>query len=158
MEMAAHFTHLALMVMVIDLCFNRGETDVAERKAEVKAGLQMFEIPETTLRFVMDSLTGCVRFCMSTKLTDSSASTTNRVVSFVHETKSDAFILPHTDRMQSTQLGLQLQDPGVALDTSFDTSFDASFDEFWQTALQSEPNLNPLTWDNMFSAVDSRPI
>lgn len=43
MGMAVHFTHLALVVMAMDLCFNREQADEAEAKAEVKAALQMFE-------------------------------------------------------------------------------------------------------------------
>ncbi|KAK9422604.1 hypothetical protein SUNI508_00467 [Seiridium unicorne] len=36
MAMAVHHTHLALTVMVMDLCFNQNEADAVERKAEVR--------------------------------------------------------------------------------------------------------------------------
>lgn len=42
-----------------------------------------------------------------------------------------------------------MQNPGVALDF---------FDEFWQIAMQGEPNLDSLTGDNLFSALDSRSL
>ncbi|KAF2494749.1 hypothetical protein BU16DRAFT_550586 [Lophium mytilinum] len=48
--MAVHFTHLALVVMVMDLCFNRDAADEAEIKAEVKKTLQMFEDAGNTSR------------------------------------------------------------------------------------------------------------
>ncbi|TKA53023.1 hypothetical protein B0A49_13827, partial [Cryomyces minteri] len=84
-------------------------------------------------------------------LTDPSTLATNNVAGFAHEIMLDAFNNPSDDnQMQSTQLGLDMQDPGVALDTSFD--------EFWQIAMQGEPNPDSLTWDNLFSALDSRPL
>lgn len=43
MGMVVHYTHLALVVMVMDLCFNRDEADEVQIKGEVKRALQMFE-------------------------------------------------------------------------------------------------------------------
>ena len=43
MGMAVHYTHLALVVIVMDLCFNKNEPDHEERKGEVKAALNTLE-------------------------------------------------------------------------------------------------------------------
>jgi hypothetical protein len=43
MGLAVHYMHLALVALVMDLCVNRGMADEAQTKAEVKAGLKMFE-------------------------------------------------------------------------------------------------------------------
>jgi hypothetical protein len=32
------------------------------------------------------------------------------------------------------------------------------FDEFWMLALQGEQTPDPMAWDNLFSALDSRPV
>jgi hypothetical protein len=36
--------------------------------------------------------------------------------------------------------------------------FEASFDNFWQIANQTEMDFGAATWDNIFSALDSRPF
>ncbi|KAI1841778.1 hypothetical protein JX266_012045 [Neoarthrinium moseri] len=43
MAMAVHYTHLALVIMVMDLCFNKTEADHGQRRAEVKEALGMLE-------------------------------------------------------------------------------------------------------------------
>ena len=84
-------------------------------------------------------------------LTDPLTLATNNIAGFANEIMLDAFNNhSNDDQMQFTQLGLDMQDPGVALNTSFD--------EFWQIAMQGEPNPDSLTWDNLFSALDSRPL
>ena len=153
MGMAVHFTHLALLIMVMDLCFNRDEVDEAEVKAEVKAALQMFGDARNTSPLLGRFLSSLSDLLLQHKvhLTDPSSSTTNNVAGFAHEIMLDAFKNPSDDdQMQSTQLGLDIQDPGFALDPSFD--------EIWQTAMQGEPNPDSLTWDNLFSTLDSRPL
>jgi hypothetical protein len=54
------------------------------------------------------------------------------------------------NQMQFTHHGPDLHEPGTALDTSLD--------QFWQIAVQSDPNLDSLAWDNLFSALDSQPM
>lgn len=153
MGMAVHFTHLALVVMVMDLCFNKGEAEEAEIKTEVKAALQMFKeasnISPLLGRF-LSSLEDVLRK-HNIKLMEPSTTTSDNVAGFAGDITLDGFNNPSTDeQMQFTQLGLDMQDPGFALNTSFD--------EFWQIAMQDEPNPDSLTWDNLFSALDSRPF
>ena len=152
MGMAVHFTHLALVVMVMDLCFNRDEVDAAEIKAEVKAALRMFEDtsdPSPLLSRFLSSLNDVLRK-HKVHLTDPATLATSDVAGFTHHTMVDNFDeYADVEQMQSTDFDLNMQDPGITLDTSFD--------EFWQIAMQ-ESNPDSVTWDNLFSALDSRPL
>lgn len=56
MGIVVHFTHLALVVMVMDLCFNRDESDQAEIKGEVKVALQILENAKEVSSFLNRSL------------------------------------------------------------------------------------------------------
>ncbi|KAI9690054.1 MAG: hypothetical protein M1820_010053 [Bogoriella megaspora] len=152
MGIAVHFMYLALVVLVMDLCFNRNEADEAEIKAEVKAALQMFE----NNKYVSPLLS---RFASSLYhilqkhnvcLADPVCSIMNEVADSGHVTDTDAFDLPEEHQMQSTQFDMDLDLPGV--------NFDVSFDEFWQSAIEGEPDLDLLAWDNLFSSLDSRPL
>lgn len=156
MGMAVHFTHLALVVMVMDLCFNRDETDETDEteiKAEVKAALQMFEDASNVsplLRRFLSSLRAIL--CKHrVHLTDPLALATDNIAGSAHDIMSDASNKPSQDgQMQFNQLGLDMEDPGVALN--------ASFDEFWQIAMLGAPDPDSLTWDNLFSALGSQPL
>ncbi|KAI2469132.1 hypothetical protein F4781DRAFT_236260 [Annulohypoxylon bovei var. microspora] len=150
---AMHYTHLALVVMVMDMCFNRDEADEAQMKSEVKAALQSFEdarrfspVPGRFLRSLCD-----IMHKHNVYLTEPSSSTCNNVHSAVTEGESDGFSFADADMMQPSQgqPGLGAHDLDVVMDTSFD--------DFWQFASQSEPNQDSLTWDNLFSALDTRP-
>ncbi|KAF4633565.1 hypothetical protein G7Y89_g4544 [Cudoniella acicularis] len=161
MGMALHFTHLALVVMVMDLCFNRDEADEGAIKGEVKAALEMFEdrrnVSPLLGRFLGSLSEVLVKH--EVQLTDSSTlaiNSSDNVVGFTpHESMVDVFNNPSNFgdvQMQFTQqLGLDMGDSGVV-------ALDTSFDEFWQTAMQGETNPDSLTWDNLFSALDSRPL
>ena len=152
MGIAIHFMHLALVVLVMDLCFNRDEADETEIKEEVKAALQMFEDTRHVSPLLGRFLSSLRHILQKHKvyLTEPLTSTTNRFASFVNETNPDVLNPSEDDQMQFTQLGLDVYGPGV--------TFDTSFDEFWQSAIQSEPNPDLLAWDNLFSALDTRPL
>ena len=144
--MAVHFTHLALVVMVMDLCFNQDEADEAKIKAEVKAALQMFEDSRKA-----SPLLGRFLSSLSDVLRKHKVHLSNPSTLATNEIMLDAFNNPSDDdQMQSTQIGMEMQDPGVPLDTFFD--------DFWQIAMGGEPNPDSLIWDNLFSALDSRPL
>ena len=68
----------------------------------------------------------------------------------VQEAGPGAFDTANDAQMQSAQFGGDVHDIGLGLDTSFD--------EFWLNAFQSETNLDSLTWDSIFSALDSQPV
>lgn len=157
MGMAIHTTHLALVVMVMDLCFNKTEVDESEMKAEVKAALQMFEDSRNAsplLNRLLSSLSEVLRKhkvelpTTSTLEINNAAGSSNGVALHAFDNPSDE------DAMQSmatTRRGLDgMQDAEFALDTPFD--------EFWQIALQGEPHPDSVSWDNLFSSLDSRPF
>jgi hypothetical protein len=137
MGMAVHFTHLALVVMVMDLCFNGDESGEDERRVEVKAALQMLEDDARDVSPLLSrSLSSLCEILQkyNVYLPDLAASTEP-------QGSSDPLNDVH---MQSTQLDLD--------------AHDTSSDQFWQIATQSETNLDLDTWDNLFSALDSRPF
>ncbi len=145
-----HFTHLALAVLVMDLCFNRDEAGENERKVEVKVALQMLESagnPSPLLNRSLSSLREVLER-HEVHLPDWPPSPNFRVAG-LPETEPNGSGPFSNVQMQSAQLGL---------DTFLDDSLDASFDEAWQGAIQSEANLDLSTWDNLFSALDSRPF
>ncbi|KAI1371645.1 hypothetical protein F4677DRAFT_435290 [Hypoxylon crocopeplum] len=151
MGMAMHYTHLALVILVMDLCFNKNEADEVDIEEEVKTALQKFEddkhISPLSNRF-LSSLCDILQK-HNVYLPDRPTSTINNT-SGAYEPRPGTGGLSDDDQMQSTQLGEDILDPGVVLDTSFD--------EFWKFAVQSEPNLDSFTWDNLFSSLDSRPL
>lgn len=204
MGIAVHFTHLALVVMVMDLCFNRGE-DEEERKAEVKAALQMLEHARDVsplLSRSLDSLSEILQkhrvylpdldleAAGSTTTTTTTTTTTNPnhitgdPVQRMQTDDNDGHSLLHHD----IDIDIQTQPPPVEPDLdlamnddsdilanprSYLTNIDAFFDDFHQIATTTdgdgdgETNLDddahypvtyPVTWDNLFSALDSRPF
>lgn len=151
MGMAIHYTHLALVVMVMDLCFNKYEADEAEIKADVRTALKKFEdtrgISPLAGRF-LSSLCDILRK-HKVYLTNSPTLTPSFASGSAGITRPGAMDFVHDEQMQFNQSELGIYGSNVSLD--------ASFDEFWQFAT-SEPNLDSMTWDNLFSALDSRPI
>ena len=152
MGVCVHYTHLALVVMVMDLCFNKNEADEVEIKAEVKAALQMFDDTRN-----LSPLLGCFLSSLSEVLLKHKVQLTDPLNSANNAYTGNDLIGPAPHDTIATnnptyyaQLGLEMQDPGVILDNSFD--------DFWQTIMEGEPNPDSLTWDNLFSAIDSRPL
>lgn len=151
MGMAMHYTHIALVVMVMDLCFHRGDIDEAKIKAEVKAALQKFDdakdispLPRRFLSSLCDIL-----YKHKVYFTEPPAPTDDNTATSTNNTRLNAFDLPDDTQMLSAPLEPETLDPIVP---------DRSFDEFWQFATESEPNLDFLTWDHLFSALDTRPM
>ncbi|TVY83734.1 putative transcription factor lepB [Lachnellula suecica] len=151
MGIAVHFMHLALVVLVMDLCFNRGEADEALIKAEVRAGLQVFEDTKHISPLLGQFLSSLRHTLQKHKvyLNDPLAPTGKGFVS-VDEGNSDTFNSSADDTMDFVQHEIS--------GNGLDIALDPSFDEFWQTAMQSEPNLDLEAWDNLFSALDTRPL
>ncbi|KAH6676341.1 hypothetical protein B0J14DRAFT_352337 [Halenospora varia] len=151
MGMVVHFTHLALVVMVMDICFNSDAVDEAEIKAEVKAALEIFEDGKNASP-LLNQFLGSLRDVLQkhkVQLTDTSTSApSNDVFGLASENMLD----DSSDeiQMQPSQFGTNMQD--------LDMTLDPSFDEFWRFAMQSEETGDALIWDNLFSSIDSRPL
>lgn len=142
MGMAVHFTHLALVVMVMDLCFNKNEVDEAEIKGDVKAALQIFEDARDASPLFNRCLSSLGAILQKHKvyLTDDL-----RCMTY-----NNAFGTSVDAPVELTQSDGQEHNRSVALD--------ASLDKFWEMAFQGEPNIDSLAWDNLFSAIDTRPM
>ncbi len=153
MGIAVHFVHLALVVLIMDLCFNKDQADEAEIRAEVKATLQKFEdakhVSPLLGRF-LKSLCGIVRKHRIHPNESSDSALSNDPAQSSAPILDD-FNPPGDDRWQPVQLGVDGQISGDALGTP-------TFDEFWDNAMQGEPELDLSVWNNLFSSLESRPL
>lgn len=148
---AMHYTYLALVIMVMDLCFNKDEADEVQMKMEIQTALKEFEDARRRSahpgRF-LGSLCEIMRN-HNVYLVEPPAPVDNGIPNTVFEDVPNDFGFV-SGQVQPSQVGLEMNVPEVVMDTSFD--------DFWNFASQAEPNLDSLTWDNMFSALDTRPI
>ncbi|KAI1478541.1 hypothetical protein F4774DRAFT_385197, partial [Daldinia eschscholtzii] len=151
MGLAMHYMHLALVVMVMDLCFNRHEADEAEIKTKLREAFQKFDddrhvspLPRRFLTSLRDVLQKHEVY-----LTNQPTSGADSAIDINSAVESGGFGLAHDIQMQP-DFGLDMQNTELGLDNSFE--------EFWRFASQSEMNLDSITWDNLFSALDTRPI
>ena len=152
MGIAVHFTHLALVVMVMDLCFNKDETGEADIKSEVKAALQMFEESQNASPLLGRFLSSLSEVLQKHKvhLTETSTMTPNDVAGSANQVMLGSANPADGSQMQATELGMDMQD--------LDVAFDTSLEDFWQSVMHGDPNLDSFTWDNLFSTLDSRPF
>jgi hypothetical protein len=143
MAMALHYTHIALVVMAMDLCFNSHEIDNSVRKEEVQAALRMLD-EDAGASTIISQLLNSLRQVLhrhninlpvpevthdSNKNLDSSASTIS----------------------DSTQL--QFGIPENAFYSAHD-----SFNGFLELAMQTDATSDATIWDNVFSSMDTRPF
>lgn len=145
MGMAVHFTHTALVIMVMDLCFNRGEADEENIKADVKAALEMFG--DRSVSPLLGRFLKSLSDILQKHQVDlhPPTSSIDRVAGSAHDT------MPHildNSTMQYIWPGQDAQDLGTPVDTSFD--------DLWQSFMQNDANPDLLTWDNLLSDLDSR--
>lgn len=152
MNMTAHYTYLAVVVLVMDLCCNKDQVDEAEVKADVRAALRMFEDVREISPLLRRSLYS-VREVLkkhNVQLADSIIPSSGSDSSSGHVVTPDAFEILYDD---STRVA-RLDTSGSGLDLSLDTSFE----EFWRTAVQSERSFDSFAWDNLFSSLDTQPM
>lgn len=141
---ALHFMHVSIIVLVMDLCFNKDKADQAEQRTEVKAAFKVLEditdISPLPGRF-LSSLIG----------------TLNK-----HKVQLPEPMTPNTTQAASTFLGaINLEEfsldlasamPSLADDPS--SILDSNFEEFWQSAFQ-DPSLDIPQWEHLFTDIDS---
>jgi len=106
MGIAVHFTHLALVVLVMDSCFNRAKADQIQIKAEVKATLQMFEDDKHASPLLSRFLSSLYHILQKhqVNLNDSLTSTPDQIPPFIHEPNPEALNSLGDDQMQFTHL------------------------------------------------------
>jgi hypothetical protein len=146
--MAVHFIHLGLVIMVMDLCINQDVPGEEGRKAEVKATLEMLEGARNISPILGRSLDSLYEVLKkyNVSLSANVSPDSKEVPETVLEPEIGDFDPLYHVYMQSTQLGIHGLSPGT------------NFDEFSQNSTQFETDLSLITWDNLFSAVDSRPF
>ncbi|XXG98040.1 hypothetical protein Hte_004357 [Hypoxylon texense] len=159
MGMAIHYMHLAVVVMVMDLCFNRNEADEEGIKADVRTALKKFQdargvslLPGRLLR----SLCAILRK-HRVYLAVPQTSTTDDGADLACEARREE-VSSLDGQARSSQHGADARADADADVHGSDVVIDPSFDDFWQFVVQSEPNLDSTPWDTMFSALDSRPL
>lgn len=143
MAMAVHYTHLALVIQVMDLCFNKNVPDYDERKDEVLSTLRMLQEARDIsplLNRSLESVTEVLR--------------KHQVHISMEELANDM-----TQHLPSEENGYP---PGnlEAHPRQHDFSFaiDPSIDEFWQSANQFQMDFDSNTWDSLFSNLESGPL
>ncbi|KAI0875477.1 hypothetical protein GGS24DRAFT_489294 [Hypoxylon argillaceum] len=145
MAMAVHYTHLALVILVMDLCFNKQEADHEERKGEVLATLQMLEGARAISPLLSRSLDSVVEVLRKHQVYLAGEGLTS---DYEHgQTQTDIFEGAGEDPSQNS---LEVEESSFIIDPSID--------EFWQNATQFEMDFDSTTWDTLFSSLDSRPF
>lgn len=129
MGLAMHYMHLALVVLVMDLCVNRVMADEAEIKAEVKAGLRIFDE------------NGSEQYPLLSKFSRSLQDTLR---------KHDVWLSNSATAMESFR--------SSPIMVSQSSMLDSDFDEFWQSLMQGDVSMDLNAWDSAFSDMDSRPL
>ena len=152
MGIAMHFMNFAVVVLVMDLCFNRHEADEAEVKAEVRSALQLFEDNKHASPLLGRFLSSLRHVLQKHQvyLTDRRNVTANHGSNAANVPGPNPFVYLDSDRPQYTDPTVDALGPDLGLDSSFD--------DFWQDVMQGEPNFDVLAWDNLFSELDMRPL
>lgn len=149
---AMHYMHLAMVVLVMDLCFNKIQADEVAIKEEVKSGLQLFENTQhqsPLLRRFASSLCHVMRK-HNVDLSDSRSSTSHRIVEHGHGDIDLPLNFAEGEYPQFSHLQRDMADPVDFLDPSFD--------DLWHRTMETEPCADLLAWDSMFSAIDDKPL
>lgn len=151
-SLAMHYMHLAMVVLIVDVCFNKGATDAADIQAEVGAALKMFEMDNRTHNSRL-----LQRFLSS----------------------SQEMLRKHKVLLVDVEgMGVTSPEPRLTLDSTggtggfvgndwdmdrpasdrdgLETVSNLDFDQFWQSTLDGELTSDPGVWDSLFSAMDTR--
>ncbi|KAI0098933.1 hypothetical protein GGR51DRAFT_576799 [Nemania sp. FL0031] len=151
MAMAVHYTHLALVILVMDLCFNKHEPDHEERKREVLATLRVLEGARSISPLLNRSLDSVVEVLRKHR------------VYLAGETLAEGDHDSRTARQDDESSAYAFEDaekspPWLDLDVEGSLTIDPSINEFWQNVNQSQMDFDMSTWDTLFSSLDSRPF
>ncbi|KAI0438328.1 fungal-specific transcription factor domain-containing protein [Xylaria telfairii] len=151
MAMAVHYTHLALAIQVMDLCFNKSEADHNARKREVLITLEMLDGARTLSPLLNRSLNSVVEVLQKHQVLLSEdglvGSNSQKSAQQPHEVNPYPF--------ESAEVNPFQHDWETGEGTFAITP---SINEFWQNANQFEMEFDSTTWDDLFSTLDSRPF
>ncbi|KAI8945745.1 fungal-specific transcription factor domain-containing protein [Xylaria longipes] len=151
MAMAVHYTHLALAIQVMDLCFNKGEADRDDNKRELLITLQMLDGARTISPLLNLSLNSVVEVLRKHRvwlsgegLTSGSHQSSAQQSHEVYQHPFESTEIPPSQNNLEIGEGMFTMTPSI--------------NEFWQSANQFEMEFDSGTWDNLFSTLDSRPF
>ncbi|KAI0532034.1 fungal-specific transcription factor domain-containing protein [Xylaria digitata] len=150
MAMAVHYTHIALAIQVMDLCFNKNEADHGERKKEVLTMLQMLEGSRAISPLLNRSLDSVIEVLRKHEVYfpgEALADHDPQGTAQVHEGN------PYP--IESVQADFPQRDMEIGQSEFTGTP---SINEFWQSANEFEMEFDSATWDSLFSTLDSRPF
>lgn len=151
MAMAVHYTHLALAIQIMDLCFNKSEPDHNERKREVLTALEMLDGARTISPLLNRSLNSVVEVLQKHQVLLSGDGLPSSSPQRSAQQPREVNIYP----FESAEGNLSEHD----LETEEGTfAITPSINEFWQNANQFEIEFDSATWDDLFSTLDSRPF
>ena len=142
-----HFMHLSVIVLVMDLCFNKDRADQTQLKVEVKAALKMFEditgispLPGRLLGSLLGTLQKHKVQLPESNASNSIQTTPNIPISFSIDTSN-------------IDQDISSMEPPRADD--WNILENSQFEDFWQSVLQDQ-SLDTLQWDHLFAEIESR--
>ena len=142
-----HFMHLSVVVLVMDLCFNKDRADQTQLKSEVKAAFKMFEditgISPLPGR-LLNSLLGTLQK-HEVQLPEPTSSRS------IH---TAPVLLGATDSERAS-MGQDRASTEPMQTHDWNILEDSQFEDFWQSALQGQ-SLDTVQWDRLFTDIDSR--
>jgi hypothetical protein len=146
-----HYTHLALVVMVMDLCSNKDISGQEMREVEVGKVLRMLEGVRDVSPILGRSLDSLNEILVkhNIHLVESPGSTTNSLAERIPVAKSTH--IHHNDHVQAQFGAFDFDFQGLG-------DMDINFDEFWQVSTHEDGLIDPNTWDDIFSTLDSQPF
>jgi hypothetical protein len=145
MAMAVYYTHLALVVQVMDLCFNQTESDHDERKRELSVTLEKLEGARSISPLLSRSLDSLVEVLRKHQVRLSAANLADWTRPTSDHQSHGGNPLPLGDfEMDSLQNGVDMGE--------------GSINEFWEKVNQFDLEFDWATWDDLFSNLDARPI
>jgi hypothetical protein len=151
MAMAVHYTHIALVILVMDLCFNRDEEDHEERKWEVFAALQMLDGARSLSPLLSRCLDSVVEVLRKHDIHLSLEYRMNHDVTGTTQHTGEG----NTNVFDNTPVHFPQEGLGSAEGTF---AIDPVINEFWQNANLFDTGLDSSGWDMLFSNLDSRPF
>lgn len=145
----SHHIFMATIVLVTDLCFNRGGDDDEERKVEVIEALKILGEAKCRSRIVSKFVESLERVLRKHKV---------RLLNQPHTGNDDDRLKTERDQPLSNPppIGNQIDfvpEPWDSLEDPM--SYPSEIDSVWRDYVQLGPNLQMPEWDSLFSDLDN---
>lgn len=145
----SHHVFMATIVLVTDLCFNRGYGDDEQRQAEVIEALKILEEAKSQCGMVskfVESLEAVLRK-HKVRLLNRSRAVDD------HGRSNTETGQTHLDSSASENQSVNISDPWDTLEDPM--SYPSEVDSIWRDYVQLGPNLQMPEWDSLFSDLDT---